>query len=191
MKHEQVEATVCAQASSADTQFRNDLVAMTPVLRGFARRLCARQDMADDILQTALMRGWAARDSFTPGTNFRGWMFVILRNQFYTAISKDRYLVSWDPAVAERMLVQSPSQQHVIHLADVERAIHQLPDKQREVLMLIGVNGASYEEAALRLDCAVGTIKSRLARGREALAILIDGADHASMIEAVHSHQAR
>lgn len=145
--------------------------------------------MADDIVQTALMRGWAARDSFTPGSNFLGWMFVILRNQFYSAIGKDKYLVSWDPDIAERMLVQSPSQQHVIHLADVERAMQLLPPKQREVLMLIGVNGASYEEAALFMDCAVGTIKSRLARGREALAVLIDGSVNDSMIDAFNAHE--
>jgi RNA polymerase sigma-70 factor, ECF subfamily len=189
MTHDQIDAAKFARTSSANTQFRDDLVAMTPILRGFARRLCSRPDMADDIVQTALMRGWAARDSFTPGTNFRGWMFVILRNQFYTAISKDRYLVSWDPDMAERMMVQSPSQQHGIHLADVERAMQLLPTKQREVLMLIGVNGASYEEAALRLDCAIGTVKSRLARGRDALAMLIDGAENYSVIDTVHSQQ--
>jgi RNA polymerase sigma-70 factor (ECF subfamily) len=102
-------------------------------------------------------------------------MFMILRNQFYTTIRKDKRMTSWDPEVAERMLVEAPAQQHAIHAADVAKALQKLPAEQREVLLLIGANGASYEEAADIVGCAIGTIKSRLARGRKALALLIDG----------------
>lgn len=159
----------------ADQVFRDQLVALIPSLRSFARGLCGSREMADDMAQDAMMRGWAARASFTPGTNFRAWMFMILRNQFYTTIRKERRTTSLDPEVAERMLVAAPAQQHAIHLADVAKALLKLPPEQREVLMLIGANGLSYDEAAEVIGCAIGTIKSRLARGRKALTELIDG----------------
>src|SRR3546814_20367979 len=84
--------------------FRDQLVALLPSLRAFARGLCGWRDMADDMVQDAMLRGWAARASFTPGTNFRAWMFMILRNQFYTTLRKDKRMTSWDPEVAERVL---------------------------------------------------------------------------------------
>jgi RNA polymerase sigma-70 factor, ECF subfamily len=162
-------------SAEADQIFRDELLALIPSLRSFARGLCGGRDMADDLAQDAMMRGWAARSSFTPGTNFRAWMFMILRNQFYTTIRKNSRMTSWDPEVAERILVEAPAQQHAIHLADVSKALQKLPAEQREVLLLIGANGLSYEEAAEIIGCAMGTVKSRLARGRKALAELIDG----------------
>lgn len=163
------------QSVEDDRIFRDQLVALIPSLRSFARGLCGGRDMADDMAQDAMVRGWAARASFTPGTNFRAWMFMILRNQFYTTIRKNSRMTSWDPEVAERVLVEAPAQQHAIHMADVAKAMLKLPPEQREVLMLIGANGVSYEEAAEIIGCAIGTVKSRLARGRKALTLLIDG----------------
>jgi RNA polymerase sigma-70 factor (ECF subfamily) len=161
--------------STPDQIFRDQLVALIPSLRSFARGLCGGRDMADDLAQDAMTRGWAARASFTPGTNFRAWMFMILRNQFYTTIRKNSRMTSWDPEVAERVLVEAPAQQDAIHVADVAKALQKLPPEQREVLLLIGASGLSYEEAAEIIGCAMGTVKSRLARGRKALAELIDG----------------
>jgi len=169
------DAAVSAETLAADQIFRDQLVALIPSLRTFARGLCGWRDMADDMAQEAMVRGWAARASFTPGTNFRAWMFMILRNQFYTTLRKDKRMTSWDPEVAERLLVEAPAQQDAIHVSDVAKALQKLPPEQREVLLLIGANGASYEEAAEVIGCAIGTIKSRLARGRKALALLIDG----------------
>lgn len=158
----------------ADVIFRNLLVALIPSLRSFSRGLCGGRDMADDLAQDAMTRAWAARASFTPGTNFRAWMFMILRNQFYTTVRRNSRMVSWDPEIAERVLVQAPSQQDAIHVADVAKALQKLPPEQREILLLIGANGVSYIEAAEIVGCAVGTVKSRLARGRKALATLLD-----------------
>jgi RNA polymerase sigma-70 factor, ECF subfamily len=166
---------VSPETLAADQQFRDQLVKLIPALRSFARGLCGWRDMADDMAQDAMLRGWAARASFTPGTNFRAWMFMILRNQFYSTLRKDKRMTSWDPEVAERVLVEAPAQQHAIHAADVAKALQQLPAEQREVLLLVGANGLTYEEAAETGGCAIGTIKSRLARGRRALALLIDG----------------
>lgn len=168
----------------ADEVFRDLLVAHIPALRTFARGLCGAREMADDMAQDALVRGWAARASFTPGSNFRAWIFTILRNQFYTTIRKNSRMTSWDPDLAERYLVAPPSQQHHIHLADVAKALQKLPPEQREVLLLVGANGVSYEEAASIVGCAMGTVKSRLARGRRALNLLIDGPDDMSSASA-------
>lgn len=166
---------VSPERLEADEIFRDQLVALIPSLRAFARGLCGWRDMADDLAQDAMTRAWAARASFTPGSNFRAWMFMILRNQFYTTIRKNRRMTSWDPEIAERVLVEAPAQENGIHVDDVAKALQKLPADQREVLLLIGANGVSYEEAAEIIGCAIGTVKSRLARGRKALAILIDG----------------
>ncbi|MEP7221894.1 MAG: sigma-70 family RNA polymerase sigma factor [Novosphingobium sp.] len=166
-----------------DTEFRDLLVKTIPALRAFARGLCGNRDMADDLAQEAMTRAWAARTSFAAGTNFRAWLFVILRNQFYSTLRKDSRMTSWNPEAAERLLVQLPSQQDAIHVNDVAAALQKLPPVQREVLLLIGASGASYEEAAEIIGCAIGTVKSRLARGRRALSELINGPDDDALPE--------
>lgn len=162
-------------SGDADKQFRDQLVALLPSLRAFSRGLCGARDMADDLAQDTMMRAWAARASYAQGSNFRAWMFMIMRNQFYTTLRKNSRMVSLDPEVAERVLVVAPAQQNSINVEDVAKALQTLPAEQREVLLLIGANGMSYDEAAVIIGCAMGTVKSRLARGRSALAALIDG----------------
>ncbi len=170
-------ATSPATESSDAEEFRAQLLAVIPALRGFARGLCGSRELADDMAQDAMMRAWAAQKSFTPGTNFRAWIFMILRNQFYTTIRRNSRMVSWDPEVAERVLIAQAAQHDGLNLQDVESALQKLPAEQREVLILIGANGLSYEEASEVMGCAIGTIKSRLARGRAALATLINGTE--------------
>ncbi|MFM1981295.1 MAG: hypothetical protein RJB22_14 [Pseudomonadota bacterium] len=162
-------------AGQLDRDFRDQLIAIIPSLRAFARGLCGNRDLADDMVQDAMTRAWAARQSYTPGTNFRAWIFMILRNHYYTTLRKNARMVAWDPDLAERVLVAAPTQQDRLNVHDVHAALLKLPAEQREVLLLIGANGVSYEEAAEIIGCAIGTIKSRLARGRVALAALIDG----------------
>lgn len=166
---------VAASDTDADKVFRDQLVALLPSLRAFARGLCRHREMADDLAQDTMMRAWAARGSYTQGSNFRAWMFMIMRNQFYTTLRKNSRMTSLDPEVAERVLVSAPAQHDGINVDDVAKALQKLPVEQREVLMLVGANGVSYEEAAQIIGCAMGTVKSRLARGRAALALLIDG----------------
>jgi RNA polymerase sigma-70 factor (ECF subfamily) len=143
-----------------DKEFHDQLVAIIPSLRAFARGLCGNRDLADDMAQDAMTRAWAARQSYTPGSNFRAWMFMILRNHFYTTLRKNSRMVSWDPEIAERVLVVAPAQQDGLNVQDVQAALQKLPPEQREVLILIGANGVSYEEAAEIMGCAIGTIKS-------------------------------
>jgi RNA polymerase sigma-70 factor, ECF subfamily len=162
-------------SADGDRVFHEHLVAIIPQLRSFARGLCGNRDLADDLAQDAMTRAWAARQSFEPGTNFRAWMFMILRNQFYTTIKKNARIVLSEPEFIERALTIEAAQQDRINVADVAAALQKLPSQQREALMLIGANEVTYEEAAEIMGCAIGTVKSRVARARSALALLVDG----------------
>lgn len=155
--------------------FTTEMTASLPALRRFARSLCRQRDMAmaDDLVQETMFRAWSSRHTFLPGSKFRPWLFTILRNQFYNAIRKQSRLVAWEPEAAERILVQAPDQEERIHVADLEGALKRLPQGQREMLMLIAGAGLSYEEAAEAADCKLGTVKSRINRGRAAMREII------------------
>ena len=122
--------------AAADAVFRADLVAIIPSLRAFARGLCGNRDLADDLAQEALAKAWGARASYTPGTNFRAWIFRILRNHFYSVATGARRFVSYDPEVAERLLTTPPNQGGELLLADLQRGLQTLPAQQREALLL-------------------------------------------------------
>jgi RNA polymerase sigma-70 factor, ECF subfamily len=156
-----------------DDDFRAALTGVVPQLRAFARTLTSGSDSADDLVQEALLRAWNARAAFAAGTNFRAWMFIILRNIFLSQTRRNRFRGEWDDAVADQLLAAPAPQNGAIALADVYRAMQSLPDAQREALILIGAGGFSYEEAAEICGVAVGTIKSRVARARVALEQMI------------------
>jgi RNA polymerase sigma-70 factor (ECF subfamily) len=157
--------------------FSDEMTASLPALRNFARSLCRQSDMAEDLVQETMVRAWSSRHTFLPGSNFRPWLFTILRNQFYNAVRKRNRLVTWEPEAAERLLVQEPEQEARIHLEDIEGALSQLPRGQREMLLMIAGAGMTYEEAALAADCKLGTVKSRINRGRAAIRAIIDGGE--------------
>lgn len=154
--------------------FKRELTGVIPHLRAFARGLCGRADMADDLVQEALLKAWAARERFEPGTSMRAWTFVILRNAYLTDMRRNRFRGEYDETVAERILTAPANQEEPIHLADLHRALLTLPDERREALLLVGAGGFSYEEAAEICGCAVGTIKSRVGRARATLNAMIE-----------------
>ena len=156
--------------------FKRELTEVVPHLRAFARGLCGRPDMADDLVQEALLKAWAAQERFEPGTSMRAWTFVILRNAYLTDMRRNRFRGEYDEGVAERILTAPAGQEEPIHLSDMHRALLTLPPERREALLLVGAGGFSYEEAANICGCAVGTIKSRVGRARSALtSMLADG----------------
>ena len=154
--------------------FKRELTEVVPHLRAFARGLCGRPDMADDLVQEALLKAWAAQDRFEPGTSMRAWTFVILRNAYLTDMRRNRFRGEYDEGVAERILTAPAGQEEPIHLSDLHRALLTLPPERREALLLVGAGGFSYEEAAEICGCAVGTIKSRVGRARSALTSMIE-----------------
>ena len=161
--------------SAADAaSFKRELTGVIPHLRAFARGLCGRPDLADDLVQETLLKAWAAQERFEPGTSMRAWTFVILRNAYLTDMRRNRFRADYDETVAERILVAPAGQESPLHLSDLHRALLTLPPERREALLLVGAGGFSYEEAAQICGCAVGTIKSRVGRARATLSAMIE-----------------
>ncbi|MFC4626307.1 RNA polymerase sigma factor [Daeguia caeni] len=155
--------------TNRETQFKRDLLASLPSLRAFAVSLIGQADRADDLVQDTIMRAWAKQDSFVPGTNIKAWLFTILRNGYYTQMRKhDREVQDTDGLFSERLAIH-PSQYGALDMQDFRVALEQLPDDQREAIILVGASGFSYEEAADICGCAVGTVKSRVSRARARL----------------------
>lgn len=152
------------------TPFERDLVAQRPFLLRFAMRLTGNRDHAEDLVQTAIMKALAARDSFATDTDLRAWISTILRNEFYTTWRKRRHEVA-DP---EGLIVSQ--------VADDSSPDFEVRDKYRRLmarldrldpfdkaLLLEQAEGVDYETLAVKYRIAVGTVKSRLSRLRERL----------------------
>lgn len=140
-----------------------------PHLRAYARSLSRNADMADDLVQDALLRAWASRAQYTEGTNFKAWMFTILRNRFLDQRRRNRTSETPIDDIVHVGLVTQPPQDTVVYFDDMARAFWRLSPNHREILMLVGTLGLGYDEAARVIGCAVGTIRSRLSRARNEL----------------------
>lgn len=167
---------VHSRLSSAADEVRTGVVECVPHLRAFARSLTSNRDLADDLVHDAIVRALTAAQQYTPGTNFKAWIFTILRNLYYNEGRKraGRFTSIDDLGQNEPMI--GASQEGSLEFCDFRRAFKQLNSDQREVLMLVGASGLSYEEAASVCGCAVGTIKSRASRARQDLKRLLSGA---------------
>lgn len=161
-----------------DDSFKRELAAMLPHLRAFGRSLTGNADLADDLVQETMLKAWKARAQYVPGpSSMKSWAFVILRNCFLSQMRRRKFTAEYDELAAERLLVAPDDQTDSLHLADVQRALMMLPVDQREALVLIGAGQLSYEEGAAICGCAVGTMKSRVSRGRAALQAILDSGD--------------
>ena len=166
------------------TAFEEGLITSIPNLRAFANSLCGNAATADDLVQDTLVKAWNNVGSFQEGSNLRAWLFTILRNTFFSDLrKKSREVEDIDGAMAEKLSVL-PSQNSHMDLLDFRHAFDELSDDQKEVLVLVGAEGFSYEEAAEICDCAVGTVKSRVNRSRAALAKKL-GLDESAIDESV------
>jgi RNA polymerase sigma-70 factor (ECF subfamily) len=153
----------------ASNDLKNRLVEAMPNLRAFAISLCGTADRADDLVQETLVKAWNKIDSFEDGTNLKAWLFTILRNTYFSQYRKGRReLADTDGEYSARLSVQ-PQQQGHVDVQDLSVALNDLPDDQREALVLVAAEGFSYEQAAAISNCAVGTIKSRVSRARTRL----------------------
>lgn len=151
-------------------QTYRDIEAEIPRLRRYARALTRDVITADDLVQDCLTRALGKLHLWQQGSDLRAWLFTILHNQYVNYI---RRAVREGAAVGlnenEPLLRRAPQQGKRLELRDLERAIAKLPEEQRAVILLVGLEGMRYEEVAAVLDVPVGTIRSRLSRGREAL----------------------
>lgn len=152
--------------------FESELLALLPRLRRFAASLSRNAADADDLCQAAVERALKARHSWEEGTRLDSWMYRIMRNLWIDeARARQRRAKTFVPE-EEGVHVGDAGNLHmeaVAQLSDVERAMARLPDEQREVISLVLVEGFAYREAAEILDIPMGTLTSRLVRGRNAL----------------------
>lgn len=158
----------------SEAEFKSLLVETIPHLRAFGYSLCGRMDLADDLVQDAMLKAWGARKRFRAGTSMKAWTFVILRNGYISQMRRNKFSAPYDEFMAERTLAAPAEQQASLHLADVHKALLDLNQDQREAIILVGAGGFSYEEAAEICDCAVGTMKSRVSRARANLEAMLD-----------------
>ena len=172
-------------------QQRDDLhrnvIEQLPHLRAFAVLLTHDRCLADDLVQEAAVRALAHADQFRPGTNFKAWISTILRNSYFNVVRQRSRVAPMSAVAPDAEPTTSGGQEEQLGLRDFERAFACLPSAQREGLLLVGASGFSYEAAAEVAGCAVGTMKSRVARGRIHLARLLDGKAEPGDTDAVRS----
>jgi RNA polymerase sigma-70 factor, ECF subfamily len=155
--------------------FHHRLEREIPRLRRYARALTRNAVRADDLVQETLVRALYKEHLWQPGTDLRAWLFTIMHNQNVNEIRRairDDTTVDLENCSAILTATTDPTASR--QLRELDHALAQLPEEQRQVILLVGLEGMSYEDAAAILDVPIGTIRSRLSRGRESLRKLMD-----------------
>ncbi len=173
---ELADALVTHERRVTDT-FGQALLAAIPRLQRYAWTFARTAAEAEDLVQVTLLKAWESRARFERGTYLQAWLCTILRNAFLSRTAKLRREVADSDGSHAARLSTEPEQGHRLDLADVQQALDRLNPKQTAALLLIAVDGATYEEAAWVLGCAVGTVKSRVSRARAELMYLLGEPD--------------
>jgi RNA polymerase sigma-70 factor (ECF subfamily) len=152
------------------SEFKHGVIQVIPQLRRYALSLTRDRHAADDLVQDVLVRAMERHKQFVPGTNLRAWLFTIMHNIFVDQVRKVAPFRA-SVAIDECRLTYATSaaQEPWIELKELAKSLHRLPLEQRTTLLLVGLEGLSYEETASVTGVAVGTVKSRISRAREAL----------------------
>lgn len=146
-----------------------------PRLRRYARALTGDSARADDLVQDTLERAWSRFSLWRHGSDLRAWLFTVMHNVFVNQVAQQKTRRE-DPLPEDDPLIPvEATQERALETRDLIAALERLPLEQREVLLLVGLEGLRYEEVARVLDIPVGTVMSRLARGRERLRALMNG----------------
>jgi RNA polymerase sigma-70 factor (ECF subfamily) len=152
------------------TDFGRMIEAEIPRLRRYARALTRNLSSADDLVQSCLVRAVAKQHLWQPGTDLRAWLFTILHNQHVNDVRRSvREGANVSIEDAAPVLTVRSNAVEVLQLRDLEIALGKLAPEQRQVILLVGLEGMSYEEVALVLGIPIGTVRSRLSRGRDQL----------------------
>ena len=152
---------------------REEMADHLPSLRAFAISLTRNVSEADDLVQETILKAWSNIEKFTPGTDLRAWLFTILRNTFFSSKRKTRREVQDTDGVYAATMFEKPHHDGRLAFTDFSHAFDKLTPEHREVLILVGANGYSYEEAATMMGVAIGTAKSRANRARARLCDLL------------------
>jgi len=173
------------------TEFGGRVAAEIPRLRRYARALTRNSTAADDLVQDSIERGLAKRHLWRPETNLRAWLFTIMHNQYVNQVRRG---VREGGAVSigdgEPSLTREASQGKRLELRDLDRALARLPDEQRSVILLVGLEGMGYQAVAEVVGIPIGTVRSRLSRGRAVLRQLMDALTPNDQTETVVAHVA-
>jgi len=138
-------------------------------LRRYARALMKDRNEADDLVQDSVARALSRAHCFQPGTNLRAWLFTIMHNVHVNTVRQRVIRPEGASDEALGRLVSPANQDDRVELRDMARALDTLPPEQRQVLLLVALEGLKYDEVASVLGVPVGTVMSRLSRAREAL----------------------
>lgn len=157
------------------SEFHSLLEAEIPRLRRYARALVRDADRADDLVQDTLIRALAKQHLWIPGTNLRAWLFTLMHNQHVNNVRRPaREVVELDADDSSQALAATTDPTASCQLRELEKALGLLRQEEREVILLVGLEGLRYDETAEILGVPIGTVRSRLFRGREALRKLLD-----------------
>jgi RNA polymerase sigma-70 factor (ECF subfamily) len=170
-------------------EFTDCLEAEIPRLRRYALALTHNRVRADDLIQSCLVRALAKRHLWQEGTDLRAWLFTILHNQHVNEVRRSARGGTHVPV--EDLAAVLPIEENAttaLQLRDLDRTLERLPETQRQVILLVGLEGMRYEEVAKILDIPIGTVRSRLSRGREMLRQLMG--EHAAATPQPSQHHA-
>jgi len=150
---------------------QNELLDCLPQMRAFAHFLTRDPERVDDLVQEATVRVLTAADQFQPGTNFKAWVFTIIRNLYFNELRKARRFTDTgdDGDDFDHLSALPATQESTVEFRNFFHAFWQLGEEHREVLMLVGASGLSYERASEICGCEIGTVKSRVSRARKEL----------------------
>jgi RNA polymerase sigma-70 factor, ECF subfamily len=169
------------------SDFNRRLEREIPRLRRYARALTRNMVLADDLVQETLMRAVHKQHLWELGTDLRAWLFTIMHNQYVNQVKRimrDSAIIELNECAQRLVATTDPTASR--QLRELERALGELPEEQREVILLVGLEGISCDQAAAILNVPVGTIGSRLSRGREALRKLLGGEERRPTRAAEH-----
>lgn len=157
----------------------DELMEHVPRLRRYARALIHNQELADDLVQDTLERALSRTARFEAGTDLRAWLFTIMHNVFANqtrkASGRGVHVSVDDHSLAENEFAVPAAETRALEMRDLDYALQRLPAEQREVVLLVGLEDMSYADVALALDIPLGTVMSRLSRGREKLRAIMAG----------------
>jgi RNA polymerase sigma-70 factor (ECF subfamily) len=168
---------------------RDELMEHVPRLRRYARALINNRDLADDLVQDTLERALRHTEKFQTGTDLRAWLFTIMHNVFANqarrAGVKAVHISVDDENISEREFAVPGTQTQSLEVRDLDFALQRLPLDQRQVVLLVGLEEMSYADVAQALEIPIGTVMSRLSRGRERLRALMAGAQPGAKLQVV------
>lgn len=156
-----------------------------PQLRRYARALTGNYTAAEDLVQDTLERAWKRIGLWRLGSDLRAWLFTIMHNLHVNQLKADSRQQGQPPEQATLDLSVRPTQEDRLELRDLNKALRRLSNEQREVLLLVGLEQMSYEEVAKVLAIPIGTVMSRLSRGRDQLRAMMEGSSAAPQLKVI------